>query len=492
MALKSVLIVLLFVIASFYFFLSPLEVIKPYSTKKNYHRAFSLTAGDLNSDSIDDLVISSPKDGKLYIYWGPLKKDALTSMNDYDVLIDSRERTNVGFSFTNDNMIIRDMNGDGRNDLIVADPDKGSLYLIRGDLLQKDGKHKKIYIEDSSLELTSEKKAGLGSSMALWNFSSNQWPDLIIGAPLKNKWRGAIYILKGSALKESLDKGDRKKSIEEFAARIIEGDNEGDNFGWAVALAKVNNDNYEDLIVSARLGLVSNGERTGRLYVFEKKEDSNNELGRRQVINGINEGDHIGRVLHTVDLDEDGLKDLLVGTTHAKCNHGEKHKEKRNRKPVKKGCGEVYLVYNKTLRMMKEELSLENMDSILFASTEKGYRYGWLIISGDFNNNKKNDIVISAKFAGKDRHAPEKSGKLFFLEGGSLPDKDIKNNNFKYSKIVYGDEDHGNLGLAGTVGDINGDGIADLIVSSITGHNFFWKKGKVNIYYGNKNFFPEK
>ena len=72
-----------------------------------------------------------------------------------------------------------------------------------------------------------------------------------------------------------------------------------------------------------------------------------------------------------------------------------------------------------------------------------------------------------------------------------MPKHDIGRSNFHYSKIIYGEENNGNLGLSGTVGDINGDGFDDLIIGSITRYRILWKRGKVNIYYGGKDFFEK-
>ena len=340
-------------------------VIMPLKLEGGYHKTFSLATGDLNNDSIDDLIISSPADGNLFVYFGPLNMRSVTFLNDSDVLIKPKKKANIGASLTNNSMLIKDVNGDNKNELIVGDPLNGALYIIANlGYLKKKNDQQVLNLEGISVELADEKRSGVGFSMGVGRINSDGLPALVIGAPLANKGRGKVYILSAPKVKELVEGEYKKEELHHVVDDMLEGEHEGDNFGWAINLVKLNADRYDDIIISARRAGVLQDHHKGRIYIILGNKLSREKYMFDKSIIGITKGDDIGRVLSTTDLDQDGYEDILIGTTHAKCNYGEKNPDRRSKNIAKGSCGEVYLLYNKSLRE-GEQLSLEDDDSVL-------------------------------------------------------------------------------------------------------------------------------
>lgn len=91
-------------------------------------------------------------------------------------------------------------------------------------------------------------------------------------------------------------------------------------------------------------------------------------------------------------------------------------------------------------------------------------KFGWAITGGDINGDGKNDVIVSAVFATGSAY---QSGLVYVYFGGSTisqtPDLVI----------------NGGSGMSLATGDVNGDGIADLIIGA---------GSKVVIYYGGSGF----
>jgi hypothetical protein len=100
--------------------------------------------------------------------------------------------------------------------------------------------------------------------------------------------------------------------------------------------------------------------------------------------------------------------------------------------------------------------------------------FGWAIGSGDLNGDGYPDIAIGAP-----NYGDFSEGKVFIYYGGPLldtiPDKKIYNFGFHY-----------NFGMTITIGDMNGDGVDDLIVGAPIDE--MGSTGRIFIYFGNKNF----
>jgi hypothetical protein len=105
----------------------------------------------------------------------------------------------------------------------------------------------------------------------------------------------------------------------------------------------------------------------------------------------------------------------------------------------------------------------------------KGSNFGWAIASGDLNGDGYPDIAIGAPHYGDFGQ-----GKVFIYYGGSgldtIPDKTVS----YYTGFRY------TLGYSMAIGDINGDGYDDLVISAPR-DDIDWR-GRIFVYFGGSAF----
>ncbi len=203
------------------------------------------TAGDVNGDGFDDILIGARSNdtngiqaGRAYLFYGPLagthgalEADAIISGDPFDEL---------GWSVAT----AGDVNGDGFDDVLVgawmADlVGQAFLFLgpLNGELAEADA--------DAAFtgEIFSEE---LGDAVAAADLNDDGVPDLILGAPrppLDGEGPGSVYVFFGPVVGSFLASE---------ADVILTGEQHNDEFGTALGAGDVNGDGAEDLIVGAQ------------------------------------------------------------------------------------------------------------------------------------------------------------------------------------------------------------------------------------------------
>ena len=223
-----------------------------------------------------------------------------------------------------------DVNGDGFDDLIVGayydDPNgsySGASFVVFG---KTDG----TAVELSAVELgtggfvingvSEEDYSGISVSSA-GDVNGDGFDDLIVGAPLDapNGFRsGASFVVFGKTDGTAVELSAVELGTGGF---VINGVSAYDRSGWSVSSAgDVNGDGFDDLIVGARDD-DPNGDYSGASFVVFGKTDgtavqlSDVEAGTGGfVINGVSENDYAGvSVSSAGDVNGDGFDDLIVG-----------------------------------------------------------------------------------------------------------------------------------------------------------------------------------
>ncbi len=112
---------------------------------------------------------------------------------------------------------------------------------------------------------------------------------------------------------------------------------------------------------------------------------------------------------------------------------------------------------------------------------------GISITSGDINGDLINDIIISAPYSWGINNNFGYSGEVYVIFGNSTPSPIIYLNS-QPDIVFYGGDRYDYFGTVVTMGDINGDGIWDLLISAraASGRNNLRNNcGEVYIFYGN-------
>ena len=243
----------------------------------------------------------------------------------------------------------------------------------------------------------------------------------------------------------------------------LDGVTEYDYSGSSVSdIGDINGDGFDDIVVGAP-GADPNGADSGAGYVVFGKasgfdatmrlSDLDGSNGFR--LNGVAAYDRLGRVFSNAgDVNGDGLDDLIIGVYTADPNG--------------RNSGASYVVFGKSSGF-SATLELSILDG------ENGFRLDGFFENnnlgrsvsgaGDVNGDGLDDLIIGAY--GANRIDSGSSYIVFGKSSGFDATMDLSSlngsNGFRLDRAARGD----NLGHSvSNAGDVNGDGLADLIISA--------------------------
>ncbi|MDZ8239099.1 MAG: hypothetical protein RMZ69_18450 [Nostoc sp. ChiQUE01a] len=242
----------------------------------------------------------------------------------------------------------------------------------------------------------------------------------------------------------------------------INGITTGDNSGSSVRNAgDVNGDGFDDLIIGAR-GADPNGQSSGQSYVvfgsstgFSSSFDLSTLNGTNGfAINGIAADDGSSSSSGAGDVNGDGFDDLIIGAGNADPNGSQ--------------SGQSYVVFGKSTGFSSSLnlSSLNGTNGFAINGIAAGDLSGLSVSSaGDINNDGFDDVIIGAIGAN------DFSGQSYVVFGKSTGFSSSLNlstlngtNGFVINGIEAGDFSGSPVSSAG---DVNGDGIDDLIIGAI-------------------------
>ncbi|MEO1208321.1 MAG: Calx-beta domain-containing protein [Cyanobacteria bacterium J06638_20] len=443
-------------------------------------------AGDINGDGIDDLIIGAtgadPNGisiaGESYVVFGSNQGFATNlELSDLDgrngfVLNGIDERDNSGVRVSG----AGDINGDGIDDLIIgaffASPngryDAGESYVVFGrnqgfatrlNLANLDGLNGFVLngIDEGDLSGLSVSEAG--------DVNGDGIDDLIIGAngadPNGRNDAGESYVVFGSnqGFAASLDLSD----LDGRNGFAINGFARFSFFGRSVSGAgDINGDGFDDLIIGAALVDSSSGESYvvfGSDQGFAASLNLSDLDGRNAfVLEGIGDYDNSGlSVSGAGDVNGDGFDDLIIGAPSTNPNDDR--------------FGESYVVFGSDQGFANRvNLSiLDGSNGFAIDGIDIGDSSGVSVSgAGDINGDGFDDLIIGADRANPNGNNSGESYVVFGSNQGfasrlNLADLD-GNNGFVLNGIDA--EDLSGRSVSGA-GDINGDGIDDLIIGAV-------------------------
>lgn len=391
-----------------------------------------------------------------------------------------------------------DINGDGIDDLIIgaddADSngtsDTGESYVVFGgasigssgsiELSSLDGVDgfvlNGIDAGDQSISNFS-RAADLVSSAG--DINDDGFDDLIIGAntadPNGNSAAGESYVVFGGLVVGSSGSIELS-SLDGNDGFVLNGVGVGDRSGYAVSSAgDINGDGLDDLLIGA-VGADLNGDGyAGQSYVVfggmsiggnGSIELSSLDGSNGFVLNGIDSFDWSGRSVGDVgDINNDGFDDLVIGADRAAPNGDTR-------------AGESYVVFGGASVGNSGSIELSSLDGndgfVLNGTDVFDYSGASVDGAGDVNGDGISDLIVGAVFA--DPNATFNAGESYVVFGdvdiGNSGSIELSGFDGTDGFVLNGIDIYHESGRSvGSAGDINGDGIDDLIIGANGGGN---------------------
>ena len=464
------------------------------------------SAGDVNGDGIDDIIIGAPggydiefTNGRAYVIFGGSSVGNSGSLEVSELNGDNGFTINeisfgnyTGFSVSS----AGDINGDGIDDIIVGAPNadsisgyynEGESYVIFG---RSNGFDANIDLEtlDGSDGFTiggfrSDDDFGWSVSSA-GDINGDDIDDLIIGALSAGEYNeygerlrtGDSYVIFGDS-----NVGNsgylRVAQLDGSNGFIVEGINFYDQAGSSVSGAgDVNGDGFDDIIIGARDAYE---EGTGSGYVvFGSSNVGNSGILKLDQLNGTNgfiftdldRRDNFGySVSGTGDVNGDGFDDVIIGAPA------------RNAIYDYNDAGKSYVVFggsNVGSESSVQLFLLDGSNGFKIPGIDSNDSFGFSVSgAGDFNNDGIDDLIISAPNADVDSNNSVGESYVIYGSSDGFPVElndigfdatfNLTNLDDTDGFIISGiDEEDFSGGSVNSAGDVNGDGIDDLIIGA--------------------------
>jgi len=204
---------------------------------------------------------------------------------------------------------------------------------------------------------------------------------------------------------------------------VLEGENEGDRFGVAVAVAgDVNGDGYDDVLV----GIVCASTCSGKAYLYLGGETFDREPSLS--FDGEEDGSAFGRSVVSVgDVNGDFFDDFIISAPGFNDD-----------------CGKVYLYHGGSTTDSIPDLAF-------FVGEEEGRLQVRCCSPGDVNGDGFDDIILSAP------RIVSLFGEIYLYLGGAMMDTIP-------DMVISANERF--FGVAASLAEVNGDGYDDIVTLS--------------------------
>ncbi|MBI2419220.1 MAG: FG-GAP repeat protein [Ignavibacteriales bacterium] len=432
------------------------------------------SAGDMNGDGFADMLVGAygygGGEGKAYVFYGGTVIDYTPDIVMYGGVSNSFLGTSVAGA--------GDVNGDGYADVIAgangAVGNSGRAYIYYGG-----------QIGNGVADVTLSGDAGyFGSTVAgISDINGDGYADVAVGEHPYNSNTGGVYIFHGGA------------AMDNTADLAIMGNTTGSYFGKAIASGDINGDGYPDIVIgaygySSSVGIVN-------IYNGGPDMDPYTDL----TLWGEANNGCFGSALACSDINSDGFSDIIVGAFGINANKGKvfgfwggAHPD--NSPDIKidgeaagnffgasvAAAGDLNLDGNEDficgayfhgggrgkIYFYKNSLAGYDIPDMSIAQAGAGRLFGYTVSnSGDVNGDGFDDILVGAP------GAELTAGNAYLYFGGPSMDN--------VSDLTFtGDSSYFGSIMAGK-GDINGDGISDVVISD---YNYDRCRGKVYVYLG--------
>lgn len=444
------------------------------------------SAGDVNGDGFDDLIIGASRadpngsaSGASYVVFGKaggfaanLNLSALNGRNGFQINGEFRyDYSGISVSSAGD------VNGDGFDDVIVgargADPNgslSGASYVVFGKAGGFSANFNLSSLNGSNgFQINGANRydgSGISVSSA-GDVNGDGFDDLIVGAnnaDPNGANSGASYVVFGKAAGFAANLN--LSSLNGGNGFRLSGESQYDNSGISVSSAgDVNGDGFDDLIIGADRNDPHGSESGSSYVVFGKARGFNANLNLSSLngsngfrMNGEASYDNSGNSVSAAgDVNGDGFDDVIIGAVFADPNGVE--------------SGASYVVFGKAggFAASLNLSSLNGTNGFQMSGVSRSDHSGISVSSaGDVNGDSFDDVIVGADRADPNGADSGASYVIFGKAGGFSANINLSslngNNGFRISGVSAGDNSGGSVSSAG---DVNSDGFDDLIIGAV-------------------------
>jgi len=398
------------------------------------------TAGDVNGDGFSDVIVGAKgydnghlSEGSAFVYHGSASGLGTTAAW-------SAESNQADARFGNSVATAGDVNGDGFSDVIIGaeyysnpETDEGRVFVYHG---SADG----LAPTPAWTAESDQQSAFFGASVSTaGDVNGDGFSDVVVGAPLYDHGQfaeGRAYVYHGSVT-----------GLAEAPAWTAENNQAEAEFGASVAMAgDVNGDGFSDLIVGA--ARYDNGQSNeGRAYVYHGSAGGLGVAPAWTAENDQAEAEFGTSVATAGDVNGDGYSDVIVASPLFDFFQTDE--------------GRAYVYHGSVtgLALTAAWTVESNQDLAYFGAS--------VATAGDVNGDGYSDVIVGA--IGSDGNR----GRAFAYQGSAAGLATTA------AWTASADQTGGRFGVSvATAGDVNGDGLSDVIVGAdgidFVGENDGW------------------
>ncbi len=359
-------------------------------------------------------------------------------------------------------LVSGDFNDDGKDDVLVGAPladgpgnnreNAGEAYIIFG---TAEPAAQIDLSQGAAFTFTGERPGdNLGFTVAAGDVNGDGRDDAIIGARFADAGQtgdaGKAYVVYGHTnIKGALDAAEGAQDV------TISGQALGGFLTVALATGDIDGDGVDDILMGAAGSDGPDGKRqdAGGVIAVRGASDLPEAIDLAVdkpflTVYGASEGDSVPNHLAAGDIDSDGRDEIIIGAPFVNAENRE-------------DAGRVYVVPvprdDGTL-----DLAADGDWSEMTGSTRKD-ALGFQVAASDVNGDGVADVIAGARDADGPGDAINNAGEVnVWLGGDSLPSStDLLKG--QSDSIIIGTNPGDSFGFSVATGDLNADGIADIL-----------------------------